>query len=265
MNIQSYLTRIAYQGSLEPSLQTLTALQATHMRTVPFENMSVSYKEPIILTEAWLYNKIVERNRGGFCYELNGLFAWLLRELGFRVSMLSAGVMNGEGEFGAEFDHMTLLVHLDEEYLVDVGFGDSFRTPLRFNYRGAQSQNGMSYQISAQNDAFVLSEQNEREQNPSMRTQYRFTQIPHQMKEYEDMCKFHQTSPQSMFTQKRICSRATENGRLSLTDLKLIVTENGNREETLLSSEKEFEAVLKKHFNIDLQPLVRNSIVDASK
>lgn len=265
MNVQNYLQRIQYQGSIEPNLQTLSALQSAHMQTAPFENLSVSYKEPIILTEAWLYNKIVERNRGGFCYELNGLFAWLLRELGFRVTMLSAGVMNGEGEFGAEFDHMTLLVHLDEDYLVDVGFGDSFRMPLRFNSRGAQNQNGMSYQISAQDDAFVLSEQNEREQNPSMRAQYRFTLIPHQMKEYEDMCKFHQTSPESMFTQKRICSRATENGRLSLTDLKLIVTENGEREEKLLKSEEEFAAVLKKHFNIDLQPLVRNSVVDASK
>lgn len=264
MNIQSYLTRIAYQGSLEPSLETLTALQAAHLRAAPFENLSVSYKEPIILTNEWLYNKIVERNRGGFCYELNGLFAWLLRELGFQVTMLSAGVMNGEGEFGPEFDHMTLLVNLDEDYLVDVGFGDSFRAPLRFNYRGAQSQNGMSHQISAQNDAFVLSEQNEREQNPSMRAQYRFKLIPHKLSDYEGMCQYHQTSPKSMFTQKKICSRATENGRLSLTDLKLIVTENGNRQEKLLKSEEEFAAALKDHFNIDLQPLVRNSMIDAS-
>lgn len=264
MNVQNYLKRIQYQGSTEPNLQTLSALQSAHMRTVPFENLSVHYKEPIILTEEWLYNKIVERNRGGFCYELNGLFTWLLRELGYQVTMLSAGVINDKGEFGAEFDHMTLLVHLDEDYLVDVGFGDSFRAPLRFSNREAQSQNGMMYKISAQKDAFVLSEQNEREQNPAMQAQYRFTLIPHQMNEYEGMCKFHQTSPKSMFTQKRICSRATENGRLSLTDLKLITTKDGDREERFLRSEEEFGTALKEYFNIDLQPLVRNSIPEAS-
>ena len=252
MNVQDYLNRIHYQGSTEPTLQTLSELQAAHMRTAPFENLSVHYKEPIVLDEKWLYEKIVERNRGGFCYELNGLFAWLLRGLGYRVTMLSAGVIKDGGGFGPEFDHMTLMVHLDEDYLVDVGFGDSFRAPLRFNFRGAQSQNGVSYQISAEADAFVLSQQNEREQNPSLQAQYRFTLIPHQMSEYEGMCQYHQTSPKSMFTQKRICSRATESGRYSLTDLKLIVTENGEKNEKALASENEFKSVLFEYFNISL-------------
>ena len=121
MNIQSYLTRIEYQGSLEPNLQNLSALQKAHMQAVPFENLSIHYKQPILLNEEALYKKIVEQNRGGFCYELNGLFAWLLRSLGYKVEMLSAGVITDSGGFGPEFDHMTLLVHLEEDYLVDVG------------------------------------------------------------------------------------------------------------------------------------------------
>lgn len=254
MNIQTYLTRIEYQGSLEPNLQNLSALQKAHMRTVPFENLSVHYKQPILLNEEALYKKIVEQNRGGFCYELNGLFAWLLRSFGYKVEMLSAGVITDDGGFGPEFDHMTLLVHIDEDYLVDVGFGDSFQEPLRVNFRGEQRQGGMSYQLSAdaKRDALVLSEQNNLDENPNMQPQYRFMLYPHQLNEYEGMCQYHQTSPASHFTQKRVCSRATESGRFSLSDLKLIVTKNGTREEKILASEDEFHAALKEYFNIDL-------------
>jgi len=255
MDIQAYLNRIQYRGSLEPNLQNLSALQKTHMQTVPFENLSVYYKQPIVLNEKALYNKIVEKNRGGFCYELNGLFAWLLRGLGYKVELLAAGVATGKGGFGPEFDHMTLLVHLEEDYLVDVGFGDSFQEPLRVNIRGEQRQDGVSYQLSAEGEALILSKQNIMDENPNLQPQYRFMLNPHQMKEYEGMCHYHQTSPDTPFTQKRICSRATENGRYSLSDLKLIVTENGKKQEKVLASEDEFEAVLKDYFRIDLNSI----------
>jgi len=252
MDIQTYLNRIQYQGALEPNTQNLSALQKAHMQTVPFENLSVHYKQPILLNEEALYKKIVEQKRGGFCYELNGLFAWLLRSLGYKVDTLSAGVTTGTGGFGPEFDHMTLLVHLDEDYLVDVGFGDSFQEPLRINFRGDQKQGGTLYQLSAEGEALVLFKQNDLDKNPNMQPQYRFRLTSHHMKEYEGMCQYHQTSPSSHFTQQRICSRATENGRYSLSDLKLIVTEEGKRQERILSSEREFETVLKDYFGIDL-------------
>lgn len=259
MDIQSYLNRIQYRGSLEPKLQNLSALQKTHMQTVPFENLSVHYKQPILLNEKALYNKIVKQNRGGFCYELNGLFAWLLRGLGYKVELLAAGVSTGTGGFGPEFDHMTLLVHLEEDYLVDVGFGDSFQEPLRVNFQGEQRQDGVSYQLSAEGEALVLSKQNNLDESPNMQPQYRFKLNPHQMKEYEGMCQYHQTSPASHFTQKRICSRATENGRYSLSDLKLIVTESGRKQERILRSEDDFEAVLKDYFSIDLNLFPSNT------
>jgi N-hydroxyarylamine O-acetyltransferase len=93
------------------SLQTLLALHEAHMLSVPFENLSIHYGQPIILEEEALFEKIVRQHRGGFCYELNGLFAWLLRHLGFHVPLLSAGVARASGGFGPEFDHLTLLVH----------------------------------------------------------------------------------------------------------------------------------------------------------
>jgi len=80
MNIDAYLKRINYRGSLDPTTQTLQQLQVAHLLTVPFENLSIHLAEPIILDGDALFEKIVVRRRGGFCYELNGLFAALLRE-----------------------------------------------------------------------------------------------------------------------------------------------------------------------------------------
>ncbi|TFB10035.1 arylamine N-acetyltransferase, partial [Candidatus Marinimicrobia bacterium MT.SAG.4] len=99
MDIEAYLERIGYRGSRTPSVQTLRDMQLVHLLTVPFENLSIHAGEPIVLEDDALFEKIVARRRGGFCYELNGLFAALLRALGFNVSMLSARVANGNGDF----------------------------------------------------------------------------------------------------------------------------------------------------------------------
>src|SRR5437660_12879903 len=114
MDIQAYLQRIDYTGPLVPSAKTLRLLQVAHLRTIPFENLSIHSGEPIVLDDDALFEKIVRRRRGGFCYELNGLFAALLRALGFDVKMLSARVANDERIFGPDFDHMALLVTLAE-------------------------------------------------------------------------------------------------------------------------------------------------------
>src|SRR5216684_5534157 len=138
MDTRAYLQRINYTGPLDPSAETLRGLQVAHLRTIPFENLSIHSGEVIVLDNHALFEKIVRRRRGGFCYELNGLFGALLRALGFDVTMLSARVANAEGIFGPDFDHMTLLVSLAERWLVDVGFGDSFLEPLQLEAEGEQ-------------------------------------------------------------------------------------------------------------------------------
>jgi len=140
LDIQRYLARIRYEGTVQPTAETLQALHEAHMLAVPFENLDIGLGRAIKLDHASLWEKIVERRRGGFCYELNGLFALLLRELGFRVELLSAGVANAAGNFNPDFDHLTLLVHLEEDWLADVGFGESFRHPLRLTPDVAQEQ-----------------------------------------------------------------------------------------------------------------------------
>src|SRR5256885_12239222 len=100
MNIEAYLQRIGYQGSLVPNEQTLRALQLAHLYAVPFENLDIGLQRPIVLDLDLIFDKVVNQRRGGFCYELNGLFGELLKSLGFGVQMLSAGVYGGGGRFG---------------------------------------------------------------------------------------------------------------------------------------------------------------------
>lgn len=252
LNIHAYLERINYRGALIPNADTLRELQLAHLLAVPFENLSVIAREPIVLDLELLFDKIVLRRRGGFCYELNGLFAWLLRELGFDVAMLSAGVAKAHGGFGPEFDHLTLLVTLEQRWLVDVGFGDSFRLPLLLDKRDVQTQDDDAFQIEPDGDYLVLKNS---DRNGDWRTQYRFTLNAHQLSDYAEMCHYHQTSPQTTFTQRRICSLAKPNGRITLSDMRLIETNGHERQERVIADEIEYMHILANEFGIALTRL----------
>jgi N-hydroxyarylamine O-acetyltransferase len=215
---------------------------------IPFENLSIHWGEPIILTDEALFDKIVTRRRGGFCYELNGLFAALLRSLGFTVAMLSARTANDAGQFSVEFDHMTLMVLADSSWLVDVGFGDTFRKPLLLEVGVVQRQNGRDYLIKNDGEFRTLMEY---KAGDGWRAQYRFDLEPYQYADYEQRCHYHQTSPESHFTQKRVCSRATPAGRLTLSGETFITTtSNGERQERLLGDEDEVAQILQEYFGI---------------
>jgi len=248
LDISAYLRRINYHGSLAPIAQTLRELHGAHLLSVPFENLSIHAGQPIVLADDALFDKIVERGRGGFCYELNGLFAALLRALGFDVAMLSAGVANAEGGYGPDFDHMTLMVVLGERWLVDVGFGDSFREPLLLDERGEQAQGARSYRIVPDGAHLILMR---RDGGGDWKPQYRFTLQPHQYADYAEMCRYHQTSPQSHFTRARVCTRGMAGGRVTLSEMRLITTvEGGERREHVLADEREYAEALRELFGI---------------
>src|SRR5438309_2806247 len=156
MNVTSYLSRIAYRGPHDVSAETLRELHRAHLLAVPFENLDILVGRTIILDEQKVIHKIVEERRGGICYELNGAFCALLRALGFEVSMLSAGVAREEGGFDPPFDHMALLVQLEEQWLADVGFGDSFREPLLLDHRSEQVQKEGAYQLLEAGENLIL-------------------------------------------------------------------------------------------------------------
>jgi N-hydroxyarylamine O-acetyltransferase len=248
MNTKAYLERLDYTGPVAASVDTLRKLQVAHLRGVPFENLSIHSGEPIVLDDEALFDKIVTRRRGGFCYELNGLFGALLRALGFDVSMLSARVANAEGIFGPDFDHMALMVTLAERWLVDVGFGDSFLEPLRLDEESAQVQGNTAYRIVREDESLALMRQSSED---VWKSQYRFTLKQYNYSDFAEMCRYHQTSPESHFTGARICSRATKDGRISLSNLRFIETAtDGKRRERILRNDEEYATILRERFGI---------------
>ena len=250
MDVQRYLDRINYSGPVEPSAKTLRALHRAHIFSVPFENLDIHLGRQILLGVEIFFNKIVERRRGGFCYELNGLFDALLRQIGFDVTMLSAGVARPDGGFSPDFDHMTLLVRTDGNWLADVGFGDSFIEPIKLDESSITRDETGAYYIKAEGDSLIMQRRGDSE--AGWKPQYRFSLEPRRLSDYEDMCCYQQTSPESHFTQNRICSLATPTGRITVTNDKLITTSSGFREERTISGEPEFNRILADHFGIHL-------------
>jgi N-hydroxyarylamine O-acetyltransferase len=250
MDTKAYLERMGYRGRVRPSPDVLRRLHLRHLLSIPFENLDIHLGRPIILSENAFYDKIIKHHRGGFCYELNGLFAILLDNLGFKVSMLSARVARKNGEFSPNFDHMTLLVQLKHPWLVDVGFGDSFTEPKRLNISDPQADRGKDYRFTRKDGWTLLSRRPKR--NGVWEPQYLFSLRPRNLEDFNPRCRWQQTSPNSHFKKGSICTRLTSNGRLTLTDTKFIVTRSGRKTERLLKNREEFAAPLRRHFGIDL-------------
>jgi N-hydroxyarylamine O-acetyltransferase len=218
------------------------------MFAVPFENLDIGLGRKILCDENFFLHKIVNEQRGGFCYEMNGAFAALLRTLGFQVTLLSARVSGADGSDGPEYDHMALLVDLGEPWLADVGFGDCFVDPLRLEPGVEQEQFGRRYRIVASEGGFYL----EAYADGAWKKQYLFTLQPRDLAEFAEMCHYHQTSPDSPFTRKRVCSLATPEGRVTVTGDRLIETRNGVRDERVLQGDAEWRAVLRERFGVNL-------------
>ena len=224
------------------------------MLSIPFENLDIGLNRIIQLSEEALWEKIIINHRGGFCYEINGLFAWLLKQIGFDVTYLNARVFNQAGDLGIEFDHLALLVKIPGEsgrWLVDAGFGDSFNEPLRMEACDEQRQGLRAYRLEQTSDGFITWQKN---YDGSWERHYFFDLTPRDFPaDYEAACFYHQTSPRSSFTRSSIISKATPDGRVSLEDGWLILTKNGQRSTRPVQNKAEYETLLKEHFNVELQ------------
>lgn len=230
-------------------LNTLKKLQAAHLHTVPFENLSIHTGEWIRLEHGWLFDKIVGRRRGGFCYELNGLFGWLLREIGYDVTLLSARVRSSGGEFGPEFDHLVLLIDLDGSWLVDVGFGRAFTEPLAIRPDEEQSQGEARFRITQEGEDYIYWRF-----DSEWLAEYRFSLKPRNLSDFNEMCRYHQKSSQSPFTEKWLATMLTKNGRETLHqdghDFRYIITDHSGRHERIIQGQENALILLEEIFGI---------------
>ncbi len=254
MDKDLYLSRIGFEGRARPTRETLMALARCHLETVPFENFDIHLGVAIRLDAPSLYRKIVRRQRGGFCYELNGLFAWLLREVGFSVDMLSARVVRSRG-VGEEFDHLALRVWCEGmPYLVDVGFGDGSTLPIVLRAGEQHRLGGVSYALRAvqgRDDELLY----DATLPGGVRKRYELSLKTREVEDFLAMSEHHQTSPDSWFTGARVCVLHTPRGVVSIVDGTYKVA--GHLERTI-ADDGEYLGFLRTRFGVDLPRMPGN-------
>lgn len=209
MQLDAYLKRINYTGSLMPDLATLTAIHRAHLLAITYENLDIHLACPVTVDLPQIYEKIVNNGRGGWCFEMNGLLAWALREVGFNVTMMSSFVGRGQDEplpAGAG-DHLILRVDLDKPYLADVGFGNGIFEPIPLA-EGTYQQGIFTYHL-AQNDGRWWFHNHT---GPG----FDFDLQPHQLINFAGQSNYLQTSPESGFFKNTVCLRFTPDGMLAL-------------------------------------------------
>ena len=129
--LAEYLERIGHGWNVRPDLETLRSLHRAHVEAIPFEALDVQLSSVPSMEPNAIFNKLVGQRRGGWCYEMNGLFGEALQQIGFEVTRVSCGVMRHVGGEERRGTHLALLVRLDgEDWLADVGFGSSLAEPI---------------------------------------------------------------------------------------------------------------------------------------
>jgi len=249
LKLNKYLSRIKYNKKLSTDLDTLIELQKCHLLNIPFENLDIHNRTPITIDVEKFYNKIVENKRGGFCYELNGLFNELLNVIGFKTFLVSARVFDIAEKYGDEFDHLAVIVSFhNEQWLTDVGFGEFAFSPLKILTGIEQKDERGIFRINQFDEEYIAVQK----QIPGgWKNEYLFSLIPRNISEFSEKCYYHQTSPDSHFTQKKLCSIPTQNGRITLTDKSLKITNNESIEEKEIKNEEQFYQLLKEYFSIE--------------
>ncbi len=248
LELSAYLDRIRFEGSVRPDLATLRAIHRAHQYAVPFEDLDVLLRRPLDLELEAHYDKIVRQRRGGWCYEMNGVMGWALKEIGFEVMRMSGGVMRmlaGDAQLG---NHLCLLVRLDQPYLVDVGFGGSLTEPLPLRaseredrpYRLGLSELGDSYWQFAETaygerDTFTFD----------------FRAAPADEALLARKCQYLRTDPTSPFTQNLVVQRRTADTHLSLRGRILTIIQATRVDKKLLNSAEELIATLRDSFDLD--------------
>lgn len=249
-NKQKYLQRINYKGSLEPNLNTLSILQKQHLLNIPFENLDIHNKISIKLSIQKIFDKIINQNRGGFCYELNGLFYELLNSIGFEVKMVSARVFDQNKGYGKEYDHLAIITKInDAEYLTDVGFGEFTFEPLKLQLGLVQKDQRGNFKIDKFENGYLKVCRIENEKSTP---EYIFKNKERELKEFTEMCMFHQTSSDSHFTSKKLITLPTENGRVTISGDIIKIKELETTAERTFKNEEEYERELWNRFKIKI-------------
>ncbi|MFE5320847.1 arylamine N-acetyltransferase [Paenibacillus sp. NPDC056579] len=263
-NVMAYLNRINYTGTIDLSPETLARLQEQHIKSVPYENLDIWCGVPLSLEITDLYNKIVINRRGGYCFELNALFGWLLRQLGFKVTDLFARFWRDETVLPPKRRHHVLLVDISgKRFLCDVGVGGVVPLrPIQVIEQVAQQQNDEAYQLKRdENYGWMLNEQ----KDDSWRLIYSFTEEPQLLIDYYAASYWCESAPHSPFKESAIAAIRTEDGRHTLKGIEFRTFTAEGVSTYIPQTEDEFIHALKTYFGISLSNLPASIKFDATK
>lgn len=248
MQIENYLQRIGIRRAPRPNLSSLRALHRAHLMSIPYENLDVQLGRPIEMDIPAIYDKIVDRRRGGWCYEMNGLFGWALGELGFSVTRATGSVMREVLGDASNGNHLVLRVDLDEGvYLADVGFGDGPIEPIRIT-AGQFSVHGFEFDLAAVDSAWWRLRNHPRGAAPS----FDFNLARADEVLLAQKSEWLQSAPTSIFVQNAICQRFSTEGISVLRGRTLRRIAGLDAVDILIGSADEFVHILTTEFALDL-------------
>lgn len=252
MKLSAYLDRIGFTGEPKADLPTLRRIHRLHLAAIPYENLDVQLGRKLGFDIDAHYRKLVEAKRGGWCYEMNGLLAWALEQIGFPVMRLAGGVRRDTAGDVVVGSHLVLAVSLERPYLADVGFGDGLIEPTPI-VEGGFRQDEFDFRLERLDDSW-----------------WRFHNQPYggaptfdfELKEAPPdrlgmRCEWLQTSPDSGFVQNAVCQRYVD-GELRILRGRVLRTVRGTRvEQRTLDSLADYRAVLVDLFAIELPEVDR--------
>lgn len=243
-SLSDYLNRIGYGGEARPDLSTLKMLMSAQLQSVAFENTEVQAGRIPSLIPEEIFTKIVTNRRGGYCYEVNGLFAMALTVIGYEWYFAGARPMFYPTR--RPKTHLVVIVKINGEYyLCDTGFGGyGLREPIKVADGEIAEQRGDKFRIEFRNDEYVLSSWINGEYSP----QYGFALVAQEWIEFSLANYFNATSPDTIFTQKKLAVMQTPDGRKILVDDTLKVIENGITTEERV----EYSKALGEHYNLSV-------------
>lgn len=247
MNLQAYLDRIHFEGAPRVSLATLIQLHRKHLLSISYENLDVQFGHRVGLDIEGIYTKLVERKRGGWCYEMNGLLEWALTTIGFDVTRVNGGVMRSERGDAALGNHLVLLVRLDETWLVDVGFGDGIIEPVPLE-PAEVVQRGFHYRLEELRDGYWRFHNHPYGGAPS----FDFSTAPADESLFERQCDFLQSSTESSFVANLVCQRFVDDGYdIQLGRVARRITRHGITSRLVASADELVERLM-RDFDLDV-------------
>ncbi len=247
MELQAYFDRIGFTGAPTTSRSTLNALMRSQLQSIPFENLNQQLGRPVSTDVSTIYSKIVEQRRGGWCFELNGLFAWVLAEIGFDVQTLAGYVGDGGSGRAKPADHMFLLVNCSEPLLVDVGFGGSMIKALPMHEHTVR-QAPYTLSITEEDDGYLRFT----EQADKGRTSFDFRLTPVDDGYFDEASRSLQTDNESSFRRTLTAQRRFENKHIVLRGRLLSTITPERRHEVLLQTSAELVMCLSDEFDLYL-------------